>query len=159
MKLLSEINIDEEIILKEYRKTSSGNIIIDFSNDEIYQTCWLELVNDFDNNLCVNAEKIKDTLSKIDDKIKEISKKYLDITDEEMSSIYIPIIKSNKYLVLNVGSNTVLFEGEISCDDKNEIKNKLKKGNYVRFMLSFKKVNFKFNEIKCLINVVQIEKA
>jgi hypothetical protein len=158
MKLLSEINVDEEIVLKEHRKTSSGHIIIDFSNDESYQTCWLELVNDVDNNICVNAEKIKDILFKIDDKIKEISKKYLEMTDEEMKSIYIPIIKSGKYLILNIGSNTVLFEGDVSCDNKNDIKNKLKKGNYVRFILNFKKVNFKYNEIKCLINVVQIEK-
>jgi phosphoenolpyruvate synthase/pyruvate phosphate dikinase len=112
-----------------------------------------------DNNICVNAEKIKDVLSKIDDKIKETAKKYLDISDEEMRSVYIPILKSEKYLVLSIGSNTVLFEGEISCDDKNEIKNKLKKGNYIRYILSFKKVNFKHNEIKCLVSIVQIEKA
>lgn len=159
MKLLSEINVDEEIKLKEHRKTSSGNIILDFSDDEMYQTCWMELINDVDNNICVNAEKIKNVLSSIDNKIKDTAKKYLDITDEEMNSIYIPMLKSDKYMVLNIGSNTVLFEGETSFDDKNEIKNKLKKDNCVRFILNFKKVNFKYNEIKCLINVVQIEKA
>ena len=158
MKLLKDISIDNDIKYKKYRKTQSGSHIIDFE-ENIFQTCWLEIHNDIENNMCLNASKITNLINSIDENIIKHCVKTLGLTEDRIRQIYIPILKYKKHLIFNIGTNTVMFDSEkVVYDSPFIIKKNLKKGDYIRTIMCFKKICFKEYEIKCIIDLLQIEK-
>ena len=159
MKLFQDINVDTDITLSKPRKTGTNNIIIDL-NSEMYQTCWLQLINDVENNICVDATNIKDALSKMDQKIFSHALENLEYSEDELKTMYNSMFKLSQYFVLPINTTTVLFcnNGD-TFDSSFDIKNNLKKNDYIRCIISFKKLIFKDYELKLSMITHQIEKA
>jgi len=157
MKLLGDLNIDI-IKFKNTRKTNTGSRIIDVDCDELFQTPWLKIVYDVDYTICVNAEKIKDTLKSIDEKIIKFSSTALNFSEEEIKEMYRPLLKNENFSI-SILSTTILFDRYRNFYDKSEIKNILKVGHYVRFIIKFKKIYFKDHIVTFPLELVQIEVA
>lgn len=155
MKLLKDIDVENDMKFSKVRKTATKTCIIDM-NGEFYQTGWLEIISDPENNICIDATSIKEVLGKIDSKIIEYSAKTLDFSVEEMKNMYRPIFKSSNYLILPINSKTVLFYGN-EIYDKDNLKSMLKTGEMARFIISFKKLSFKDYELCVSIELHQIE--
>ena len=155
MKLLIDIDIENDIKFSKVRKTASKTCIIDIK-EVLYQTGWLEIISDPENNICLDATSIKEILEKIDSKIIDYSASAFDFSIEEMKSMYRPIFKSSNYLVLPVNSKTVLFDGNETYD-KDNLKSMLTTGGMARFIISFKKLSFKDYELCVSIELRQIE--
>jgi hypothetical protein len=157
MKLFSELIIDEDIKFKKMRKTTTNTKIIDIDTN-LFQTCWLQVIDDVDNIICVNNEKIKDILKIIDTKIIEYTSQIFDFSVEEISNMYRPLLKSSDYFVIPMNSKTVMYCNESSYT-KSEIKDVLNKEDNVRFIMSFKKICLKDYEIIVYLELQQIEMA
>lgn len=155
MKLLKDIDIENDIKFSKVRKTATKTCIIDMK-EELYQTGWLEIISDSENNICLDATSIKEILEKIDSKILGYSASILDFSVEEMKNMYKPIFKSSNYLIFPINSKTVLFNGNETYD-KDNLKSMLKTGEMARFIISFKKLSFKNYELCVSIELHQIE--
>ncbi len=155
MKLLSDINTENDIKFSKIRKTATKTCIIDM-HEELYQTGWLELISDPENNICLDATSIKDILERIDNKIIDYSSKIFDFSIEEIKNMYKPIYKTSNYIALPINSKTVLFDGDVTYD-KDSLKDHLKTGDIARFIISFKKLSFKDYELCTTIELHQIE--
>jgi hypothetical protein len=155
MKLLNNIDVDNDIKFSKVRKTATNTCIIDMK-EELYQTGWLEIISDSENNICLDATSINEILEKIDSKIIGYSASALDFSVEEMKNMYRPIFKSSNYLVLPINSKTVLFDGNETYE-KDRLNSILKTGQMARFIISFKKLSFKDYELYVSIELHQIE--
>ncbi len=155
MKLLKDIDVENDIKFSKVRKTATKTCIIDIK-EELYQTGWLEIISDSENNICLNAMSIREILEKIDSKILGYSASILDFSVEEMKNMYRPIFKSSNYLILPINSKTILFDGNETYD-KDNLKSMLKTGEIARFIISFKKLSFKDYELCVSIELHQIE--
>ncbi len=155
MKLLKDIVVENDIKFSKMRKTATKTCIIDI-NEDMYQTGWMEIISDIENNICIDATCIKDILEKIDNKILCYSANIFDFSVEEMKNMYKPIFKSSHYLVFPINSKTVLFVGDKTYD-KDNLKSMLKSGDIARFIFSFKKLSFKDYELCTFIELHQIE--
>jgi len=164
MKLLKDF-VENDLTFKKVRETNTGSRIIDVINQEYIQTPWLQIRYEVDHSICVNADKIKDVLSVIDTKIITHSSNILDFSIDEISSMYKCLLRQTGYFSIPISSNTILFDSSKDSNlerkyyDKSEIKNILKIGNYVRFIIKFKKIYFKDHNITFPIELIQIELA
>jgi hypothetical protein len=161
VKLFKDFN-KHDLIFKPVRKTATGSRIIDVDGDTLFQTGWLKILYDVDYSICVDSEKIKDTLSQIDQMVIEQASNSLDFSKEEILNMYRPLLKqsgdSNCFCV-SILTGTTLFDRDKNFYDKSEIKNVLKPGQSVRFIFSFKKIYFKDHEITFPLELQQIELA
>jgi outer membrane protein assembly factor BamB len=151
-----------DLIFKPVRKTATGSRIIDVDGDTLFQTSWLKILYDVDYSICVDSEKIKDTLSQIDQIVIERASNSLDFSKEEIVNMYRPLLKqsgdSNCFCV-SILTGTTLFDKDKNFYDKPEIKNVLRPGQSVRFIFGFKKIYFKDHELTFQLELQQIEVA
>lgn len=162
VKLLKDFD-PSELKFKPVRKTTTGSRIIDVDCEGlILQTGWLPIIYDIEYNICVNSDKIKEILEKIDKRIVEYSCEILDFTKEEIIKMYRPLLKQTgnfNCFSISILTNTLLFDRDKNVYDKSEIKNVLKKGQYVRLLFNFKKIYFKDHELTFPLELQQIELA
>lgn len=160
IKLLKDFN-ENDLIFKSMRKTNTGSRIIDVDGNTMFQTCWLNILYDVENSICVNSEQIKDILSQIDKMVIDHSSLVLGFEKPEIIKMYRSLTSDTKcYFYISILSNTVLFDRYKNFyKDKTEIKSILKQGQYVRFIFNFKKIYFKDHEITFPLELQQIELA
>ena len=154
MLLLKDINIDD-IQFKSMRRTDTGTRIIDVDNQKMYQTCWLKALYDIEYNLCLSTEGIEPILEMFDKKVIEESIKSFDFSEKDITDMYKYLNKN--YISLSISTNTYLFDKDKNCYEKPEIKDKLKKGDFVRCIIKPKKIYYKDHEIVFTLELVQIE--
>src|SRR5579871_1895729 len=94
VKLLKDFN-QKDLIFKPVRKTATGSRIIDVDGDLLFQTCWLKILYDVEYSICVDSEKIKDTLEQIDQKVIEHASNSLDFSKDEIIQMYRPLLKQS----------------------------------------------------------------
>jgi len=128
------------------RKTSTGTRIIDIVDNTLFQTPWLTVMYDVEYKICVNAEKIRDILEEIDKTVVEYARSALNFSEDEILKMYRPLI-----------TTTILWDQNKNFYNKPEIKNVIKPGQNVRFIMSFKKIEFKDHELTMVIDLRQIE--
>jgi hypothetical protein len=161
IKLLKNFDLNE-LEFKPVRKTATGSRIIDVKDDMMYQTGWLKILYDVEYNICVEADKIKDILEKMDNKIVDHSSNVLDFSKQEILKMYRPLLKQSNgtnCFSISILTGTVLFDKNKTSYNKSEIKDVLKQGQYVRFIFSPKKIYFKDHEITFPLVLQQIESS
>jgi hypothetical protein len=161
IKLLKDFN-SNDLIFKPVRKTTTGSRIIDINGDMLFQTGWLKILYDVDYSICVDSEKIKDVLEKIDEIVIEHSSNTLDFSKEEILNMYRPLLKQSgnfNSFTISILTNTVLFDKYKNIYNKSEIKTILKPGQNIRLIFCFKKISFKDHELRFPLELHQIELA
>jgi hypothetical protein len=156
--LLKDFDPDN-FIFKPVRKTATGSRIIDVDGNDSFQTCWLKILCDTEYGICVESDKIKNIFERIDEKVITHSSNVLEFSKQEILQMYRPISKNSNYFCISILTNTVLFDKNKNFYEKNEIKNVLKVGQNVRFIIKFKKIYFKDHELSFPLELLQIELA
>ena len=155
MKLICDINVENDIKFKKMRKTATKTCIIDIE-ENAYQTGWLKIITDVENYVCVNTNNIQSILNDIDNKILCYSSNIFEFSIDEMKNMYRPLYKSSCYLVVPLNSKTILFNNG-NFYNKDKIKDVLKIDDDIRMIISFKKITFKDYELSVNIELSQIE--
>jgi hypothetical protein len=158
IKLLKDFK-SSDLIFKPVRKTATGSRIIDVKGDMLFQTPWLKILYDVEHNICVDSDKIKDTLDQIDQIVINHSSNTLDFSKQEILNMYRPLLKDSDRFSISILTNTTLFDRYKNFYDKSDIKSILKQGQSVRFVFGFKKIYFKDYIILFQIELQQIELA
>lgn len=156
-------NFDQtDLIFKPVRKTATGSRIIDVDCKVLFQTGWLKILYEVDYSICVDSEKIKDTLNQIDQIVISQASNSLDFSKDEITKMYRPLLKQSgdsSCFSVSILTATTLFDKHKNFYDKSEIKNILKPGQNVRFIFGLKKIYFKDHELTFPLELQQIELA
>ena len=161
IKFLKDFN-QNDLNFKPVRTTTSGSSIIDVDGNILFQTGWLKILYDVDYTICVDSEKIKEILNRIDEIVIDHSSKSLKISKEQILNMYRPLLEQyiNTYTFrIPILSDTILFDNNRNFYDKSEIKNILKQGQNIRFIFGFKKIYLKNNKLTFPLDLKQIELA
>jgi hypothetical protein len=160
MILFNDVNIDN-IKFKKLRGTSSGSKIIDFDYIGLIQTGWCEIIYDVDYGICTEVTpEFRIFLEKLDTKIINHCSEVLDLCPQALTEMYIPLLRPNKnghYFRLGISTTSILFDKESNYYNKSEMKDVLKKRDFVRFIFKFKKLNFKDHILKVQTEMIQTE--
>jgi hypothetical protein len=161
IKLIENFSAND-LIFKGIRKTASGTRLVNIDYEYLLQTPWLRILYDVEYSVCVEAEKIKEILSSIDDKILNYMTEQLNITIEELTEMYRPLLKISKNIncfTIPISSNSVLFDSSKNYYNKAEMKNILKPNDNIRLLIKFKKISFGDHDLKILLELIQLELA
>ena len=134
--------MDQSAQFKKLRKTNTGSIIIDVENQELFQTPWMQIVYEPEYSICTNADKLREVLETIDNRIIEYSSTTLGFSDSETRQMYRPLLRNDNFST-SVSSTSILFDSDKNFYNKPDMNKVLKKGQYVRYILKFKKIYFK----------------
>lgn len=160
IKLLKDINL-QDLKFAPVRKTPTGIRIIDINHNVSYQTCWSRLVNDIEYSLCIDPGSNSSTLQEIDNFVISHASSALDLTEQETTSMYRPLVRIyeySSYFNIPIHTNTALFDKDKNYyTKKNEIKSLLKKGDTVRAIISFRRIQFKDGQITIPFETIQLE--
>ncbi len=162
IKLFKDFDEVTDLIFKPVRKTTTGSRIIDVDGNILFQTGWLKILYDAEYSICVEADKIKEVLEKIDEKVINHSSITLDFSKQEILKMYRPLLKQSgesKCFSISILTNSILFDKDKNFYNKSEIKNIIKPGQSVRLIFNFKKIYFKDHELTFPLELQQIELA
>lgn len=127
------------LICGNIRTTKTGTKFVDILNEELFQTSYLEIIYIEDNKIVTLCDNI---LLELEEQIKKIIQTESNILCDEFFEI--------KY-----NDKTILWEnGEYYTS--NEINDRIKVGDKVRYIIKFKKIDIK--NLKIYHEILQIEK-
>ena len=139
---------------KDIRTTATQTKIIDITDENTFQTCWLKLLYPVEYDITVDNDNIIDILDCMDTQIRDQLSKLGSVHDH-----YRPLSQSN-YFKLRLSTNTVLFDRHRTSFEKAEIGKILKPGQLIRFIFRLKKISYKEpDDLYTTIDLLQIEMA
>lgn len=160
MKFLKNVDVENDLKFKKVRTTSVGAKIIDIDMP-IIQTCWTKILYDVDYSICTNVpELLKETLIKMDTKIIDHCAEIFNMCHENITEMYRPLLRPTEndyYFKVPISNSSVLWKTSDTWYNKSEMKEILKVGHYVRFIIKFKKLYFKDYNLTVQFELIQAE--
>lgn len=158
VKFLRNFSKDDVVFSKP--RTTAKSVLIDITNKYLFQTGWMEVKYDLDSSsMCLGPGKSMETFELIDDIVKKYVMEELEYSEEEVISMYKPIVSNSGYVGFNIVNGTVLFKDNEEYYIGKEIVDKIKKDDNIRLLISFKQIYVRDYTIKLLFELHQVELA
>ncbi len=164
MILLKDFDIEKDIKFKKVRTTGVGAKIIDIES-KLLQTCWTKIMYGVDYSICTDTpELFEKFLMKFDSIIVNHCAEVFDMCPETITKMYRPLLRPTRdghYFRMPIANSSVLWKnsqgGSRERYNKSEMKDVLEIGHYIRFIIKFKKLYFKDNNLTVQLELIQAE--